>query len=396
MGWASNRIKEEDTTVQISITLCCAYLSFFVAEYEIGVSGVLSCCSAGLTLAIFAQPLILNHENTHGIWSIIEWIGNTLIFILAGLIIGSRGLSHVKPVDLLYIIMAYIFVMIVRAAMMFLSYPLLSWLGRGCSATEAVFMVWGGLRGAVSMALALTLERLVSSGDTTVRDVDSNRVFLIVGGVAGLTLLLNATTAANVLKWLGLVDQSMSKESKLVSQYVKKRIQDMALKFVFEIRKSDPVHFNFQVIARYCSILQDIENVKEKLSAFDNISSNNAFLPSARRRSSLRSLTEMKVPDECKFFFSKLIIINRIKVVSVHPRKVNQILSQNSNENLKASVEDFDAVEEFVEEKIFRKPVEAHNAQKTASDKKVLRFRFIEMNILHVILFLRKTLRKIS
>ena len=34
--------------MQIVSTICCAYLSFFVAEYNLEISGVLSCVTAGM------------------------------------------------------------------------------------------------------------------------------------------------------------------------------------------------------------------------------------------------------------------------------------------------------------------------------------------------------------
>lgn len=47
IGFANRRLGEEDRMVQMATTLSCAYLSFFVAEYSIGVSGVICCCSSG-------------------------------------------------------------------------------------------------------------------------------------------------------------------------------------------------------------------------------------------------------------------------------------------------------------------------------------------------------------
>ena len=43
----NRRSKADDVTVQVALSLCCAYLSFFVGEYVVHVSGVLTCCAAG-------------------------------------------------------------------------------------------------------------------------------------------------------------------------------------------------------------------------------------------------------------------------------------------------------------------------------------------------------------
>ena len=43
----ANRPEEEsDTTMQIAMTICCAYLCFFTAQYQLEISGVLACCGA--------------------------------------------------------------------------------------------------------------------------------------------------------------------------------------------------------------------------------------------------------------------------------------------------------------------------------------------------------------
>ena len=45
---ANDRMRPEDVTVQVSMTICCAYLSFFIAEELVGVSGIIACCGAGM------------------------------------------------------------------------------------------------------------------------------------------------------------------------------------------------------------------------------------------------------------------------------------------------------------------------------------------------------------
>jgi hypothetical protein len=41
MRRVSRKTVETDLTIQIALTFCCAYLSFFIGESEAGVSGVL-------------------------------------------------------------------------------------------------------------------------------------------------------------------------------------------------------------------------------------------------------------------------------------------------------------------------------------------------------------------
>ena len=147
MRTAHRPLKEIDTTIQIAITITCAYLIFFTAQYVLLISGVLACCGAGIMLAWLAPPIILSHETMHNVWGMIEWVLNTLIFLLAGLIIGNRVIDKVAAVDWMYVVVLYILLMVVRAFTIALLFPWISTIGHKCTRNEAIFMSWAGLRG---------------------------------------------------------------------------------------------------------------------------------------------------------------------------------------------------------------------------------------------------------
>ena len=177
MSYFQRRMEGEDKTMQIAITLCCAYLSFFTAQYNLSVSGVICCCTAGVVLARFAPPLLLEPESMHSVWSTIEWIGNTLIFTLAGLIIGRRSIFYITTQNAPYLLVVYVFVFLLRLAMLVLCYPVLRQMGKKYTVSEVLFMTWGGLRGAVSMALALSLVQSVENGSTVIADEGKQCVY---------------------------------------------------------------------------------------------------------------------------------------------------------------------------------------------------------------------------
>ena len=144
---ANRPLKEIDTTIQIAITITSAYLIFFVAQYVLKISGVLACCGAGIVLSWLAPPIILSHETMHHVWGMIEWVLNTLIFLLAGLIIGNRVINKVAPMDWFYVIVLYVIVMTGRLFTIGVLYPWISTIGHKCTKNEAIFMSWAGLRG---------------------------------------------------------------------------------------------------------------------------------------------------------------------------------------------------------------------------------------------------------
>ncbi len=71
LGLAKRRMLEGDTTIQMAVPICCAYLSFFVNEAVLHVSGVISCVLARIVLNSFASPLILHRKTIDSIWGVV-------------------------------------------------------------------------------------------------------------------------------------------------------------------------------------------------------------------------------------------------------------------------------------------------------------------------------------
>jgi|GEM_PF-4982544 len=88
-------------------------------------------------------------------------------------------------------------------------------------------MGWGGLRGAVGIALALSLNSEVNhfTSSSEVDDVTRQqyrdytaKLFGMVGGIAFLTLVVNGTSSGPFLKKLGLVTPTETRK-KVIDNY---------------------------------------------------------------------------------------------------------------------------------------------------------------------------------
>lgn len=169
-------LSPDDVTCQIAITICCAYLTFFIAEYEFEMSGLLATCGAGVAFAWLAPPLILEHDSLHHVWGILEWAGNTLLFLLAGVIIGKETLDVISFVDWVYLFVLYLFLLLLRAFIIALLYPVLSSVGLKCDKQDAKFMAWAGLRGALGMALALIVQSNRTAGEADISSNEASKV----------------------------------------------------------------------------------------------------------------------------------------------------------------------------------------------------------------------------
>jgi len=155
IGWATvlflkginRRILSEDVVSQIIVTVTAGYLSFYVGQYNAGVSGVISCCACGVIIAYLAPTLILNKDAMEVMWNVLEWSGNTIIFLVSGLIVGSKAFVHMTSNDLLSIIILYCGITVTRIIMMLICTPLIKLEIKDFSLQNTLFVSFAGLRG---------------------------------------------------------------------------------------------------------------------------------------------------------------------------------------------------------------------------------------------------------
>jgi NhaP-type Na+/H+ or K+/H+ antiporter len=267
MSFANSPLYEDDVTIQILLTLSCAYLSFFIAQYECSLSGILSCFAAGAMLSWFGPTIILEHETMHHVWGCLEWTGNTLVFLLAGLIVGNGTIQRLDSLEWGWLFLLYLIVVLVRYVTIGLLFPLLSRVGVGCSMKDCHFMAWTGFRGAVAIALSLIVQH--DSYEQWIPREDRDRIFFYVGGIAALTLLINATTAQAILELAGL-HHSTNPDKPLVIKQITDRLIERLLLDVSLIQKSLKIT-SMEEISKYNSLLttqptESVQNVMLNLS----------------------------------------------------------------------------------------------------------------------------------
>lgn len=238
-----------DISVQTCITVATAYLTFFIAQSLLQISGVLCCATAGLILARFAPPFTLHHEQMHSSWSILEWTCNTLIFFFAGLVAANRILNDFILTDLYLIPVMYLLLMICRAIMIIVLYPILVRGKIPVTMKDSIFITWAGLRGALGIALALQL-----SGSSLLDSRTQSQILVLVCGIVAITLLVNATFAKALLKYLGLnQERECDQVIALMQQRLGARMEKMLDDEInhFGCRKES--------LEKFCTFLRDID-----------------------------------------------------------------------------------------------------------------------------------------
>ena len=227
----ADRLIRIHAVLQVVITLVGAYGCFYFAEGLAGASGILALVTMGSVLSFSFWPLIADPVELRVVWHMVEWLLNTLLFQLVGLIIGFKFMrSHITYVDFLYAVLTWFVLLVVRFVIVFSFYPALRRMGYGTTWQALVAVSWGGLRGALGLALGLMMEsHLIATGETVL----GHAIVLDVAVVAMLSLIINAPTTAPLLRALGLIKTQREKQFALAEVY--KRLQDYAYRQFLEL-----------------------------------------------------------------------------------------------------------------------------------------------------------------
>jgi CPA1 family monovalent cation:H+ antiporter len=139
--------------LQIATTILCAYGSYSLGEL-LHVSGIFAVISSGIALRYFERRSVSWQlaEDVEGFWAVVALFANALVFFLTGAALDASRIGN----SLAFVIAALIGVAVARAAVSSLLLP-----ARFPRAWLAVVRI-AGLRGALSLALALALPARVA------------------------------------------------------------------------------------------------------------------------------------------------------------------------------------------------------------------------------------------
>jgi CPA1 family monovalent cation:H+ antiporter len=147
--------RTDDPLVEITLTTIAAYGSFLVAEH-FHASGIISTLSAGLLIG-GAGNRLLSHDGRDRVrsaWDFFAFLANSIIFMLIGINVASL------PLQLLGYAAAAVAILLVLAGRAVSIYPLsalFQWSRWRVPASFQHTLFWGGLRGALGLALALAV-----------------------------------------------------------------------------------------------------------------------------------------------------------------------------------------------------------------------------------------------
>jgi CPA1 family monovalent cation:H+ antiporter len=203
LGYAASRLTRtiDDPEVQITLTAVVAYSSYLLA-YQLHLSGIIATASAGLIVGNLGTRNCSTQTKTalESFWAYVAFLMNSLVFLLIGLEIHVDALLRSwRPV-----LLTVGAVLVGRALSVYL-------LVLVCNAvTEKIplrwqhVIVWGGLRGALALALALSLDSTFP---------DRTRVLDLTFGVVVFSILVQGLTIKPLVRILRLASVPPSRQN---------------------------------------------------------------------------------------------------------------------------------------------------------------------------------------
>lgn len=187
---------------QVTLTLALPYLVYILGERMFHVSGVVAAVTAGLVMTAIGQPRFAPDDwhFMQDVWEQLAFWASSLIFILASLL-APRMLMNVGWHDLLLLGVLVTAALAARALVLFGLLPLLTWLrlSQNVDNRFKTVIVWGGLRGAVTLALALSVTE-----NPAIKPEIQRFVAVLATGFVLFTLLINGTTLRLLIRLLRL------------------------------------------------------------------------------------------------------------------------------------------------------------------------------------------------
>lgn len=186
----------------VTLSLALPYLVYVLSQDVLNVSGVVGVVTAGVVFNLYGPSRIVpdGFRYLQEIWKQIAFWASSLIFILASILIPKLAVG-LTSWHLLLLCVLILAALAARAVVLFGLMPLLYTLrlGERVSTSFKLVILWGGLRGAVTLALALA----VTENSLITLEVQRFVAILATGFVL-FTLLINGTTLHSLIRWLKL------------------------------------------------------------------------------------------------------------------------------------------------------------------------------------------------
>jgi monovalent cation/hydrogen antiporter len=230
VGWAVAEIRQRTTDAQVSITisLLTGYAAFVPAD-ALGASGVLATVTAGIYMGVRGPRVLPARIRLQGffVWDILDFLVNATLFVLIGLQLRMvvDALHGYSAGELAGYALAVSAVVVATRLVWLFTVPYLiraldrrpSQRARRTRAAHRIIVGWSGMRGAVSLAVALAIPLETDAGaGFPQRDL----IIFLTFAVIFFTLVVQGLTLPTLIRRLRVTDDGADANEELRARLV--------------------------------------------------------------------------------------------------------------------------------------------------------------------------------
>jgi CPA1 family monovalent cation:H+ antiporter len=186
----------DDHMIEMTLSTALAYGSYLAAQ-SIGTSGALACVAAGLIHGSYGRAVGMSERTRRlldDLWEYFGFVVNALVFLLVGFtsnLAALVGFAGPVLISIVSVLVARILVVLIPPELLRLTRRIRV----VTSHAERAVLVWGGLRGALTITLALALPPEIAA---------RQQLIAMAFGVVLFTLLVQGVTLSHVIQRTGL------------------------------------------------------------------------------------------------------------------------------------------------------------------------------------------------
>jgi monovalent cation:H+ antiporter, CPA1 family len=234
LGYFFSKLTEkiDDPQIEIMLTTILAYGAYLLAQ-SLHLSGVIATVAAGLTVGNFGVRTGMSSRTRISLWSFWEYASfliNSILFLLIGLQVRLGDLYRTWKAALLTIGA----VLVARVIVVYGIVPVSNLFSENIPLRWRHVMVWGGMRGALSLALVLSLGHNFPYRD---------QLLTMTFGVVAFTIIVQGISVKPLIRFLGIGkpdddDYSRIRVRQIAIASAISELEDMAKKHLI----SNPVY----------------------------------------------------------------------------------------------------------------------------------------------------------
>lgn len=159
MGYLFSKLTQriDEPRIEITLTAILAYSSYLIAQ-SLHLSGIIATVAAGIVIGNWGAEVGMSPRTRAAVWAFWDYASfviNSLLFLLIGMQVRISELAHAWLATLI----AIGAVLLGRALSIYSLAPISNLFTVKVSTRWQHLLVWGGLRGALALALVLSLEK---------------------------------------------------------------------------------------------------------------------------------------------------------------------------------------------------------------------------------------------